>query len=89
MNDKWEIVLETDAPDLRSVSGINEYVHPFLEEDIEHELLCLIEEAETEMFAELAEIHRLSTEIHGTISKVHNSLVGHHGVDRTLKNLLS
>jgi hypothetical protein len=41
---------------LSSVSDINEYVHPLLEEDIEQELLCLIEEAETETFAELAEI---------------------------------
>ena len=51
-------------------------------------IVCGTTAITTETFAELTEIRRLSTEIHSTISKVHNSLVGHHGVDRTIEKLI-
>jgi hypothetical protein len=73
---------------LCAVSDPNEYVHPIMEADLDIETLHYLNEVEVETVAAVAEIKRLSTEIHSKISKIHNSRVGHHGVDRSIKKLI-
>jgi hypothetical protein len=38
--------------------------------------------------APILEIKTLPTDVHTEIRKVHNSTIGHHGVDKTLRKLL-
>ena len=76
---------------LCSVSDKNEYIHPLMEENIETEYLGICQEFDknTEYIAPVEEEARsLSTEVYKLMSKVHNSIVGHLGVERTIKKLI-
>jgi hypothetical protein len=75
---------------LCAVSDRDEYIHPLVEECIHEEYLgiCVEMDIEPEHIAPMIEPCELSRDIFKRISKVHNSIVGHLGVERTIKKLL-
>ena len=75
---------------LCKVSDINEYIHPLLEQSIDDELLYMMTEdtMDVETINHLINASPISAKHYKIISSVHNSLVGHHGVERTLKKLI-
>ena len=75
---------------LCAISTPTEYIHPLIEDFVQNEYLGMCEESNNtqEDIAVLVEPRRLTTDIHSKLSKVHNSIVGHHGVERTMKKLI-
>jgi hypothetical protein len=73
---------------LCTVSDINEYVHPLLEQQLEEELVHILSEMDIDNIANVVEVKPLTEETFKKISKTHNSTVGHHGVERTIKKLI-
>ena len=74
---------------LCSISDPNEYIHPTYERENQGEYINLLEDTSycDEELALVAEPQQLSTTVYETISKVHNSVIGHLGVERTLQKL--
>ena len=74
---------------LFSISDPNEYINKLQEEDYLGEYINLLthESYLVEDLVLIAEPRQLSTTVYESISKVHNSVVGHLGVERTLQKL--
>jgi hypothetical protein len=90
---RWKLYLQEYSFDIQHVKGVDNIVADnfsrlcILTEDnlSEEEILQLIEEDET--FYSLLELHKIPKRIRSIIGKVHNSSVGHHGVERTISKI--
>ena len=90
---RWKLYLQEYSFDILHVKGVDNIVADnfsrlciLTEENLsEEEILQFIEEDET--FYSLLELHKIPKRIKRIIGSVHNSSVGHHGVERTISKI--
>ena len=90
---RWKLYLQEYSFDILHVKGVDNIVADnfsrlciLTEENLsEEEILQFIEEDET--FYSLLELHKIPKRVRRIIGKVHNSSVGHHGVERTISKI--